>query len=294
MIRALTLTLVLMSAAPGGSADKSARWSASIWQANPVTSVEFESHPAFDPAGSTLYFVKSSTAFRGWKILQTSCHDGKWSKPEPASFAGDGVEADPFLTRDGLTIFFISSRKDDGVSGRSLDLWRVDRPNLSAPWGRPMRLPEPVNSTGNEWFPRLAQDGWLYFGSDRPGGLGLTDIYRARQIGDKWRVENLGPDLNSAGDEYEGEVSPDGRSMILMADGDLYFVSRTGDRWSRRTKLGPQINSDAMEVGALFSPSGNSFLFARDFGKAALPAGGSGELMLATSGKAENWPPTCS
>ena len=52
-------------------------------------------------------------------------------------------------------------------------------------------LPEPVNSAGSEWFPRPGADGWLYFGSDRPGGLGATDIWRARSDaagGGPWRI----------------------------------------------------------------------------------------------------------
>lgn len=281
------LPLLLVGASPA------AKWTTRAWQVEPISSKDFESHPAFDVRQSTLYFVRSSPAFRGWKILSTSCRGGRWSEPQPVSFAGDGVEADPFLTRDGKTLFFLSSRKDDGLTGRGLDLWRVDRPRPSAPWGKPVRLAEPVNSTGNEWFPRVAADGWLYFGSDRKGGLGQTDIYRARQVASTWRIENLGPAVNSAGDEYEAEISPDGRRMILMADGDLFSLTNSNGRWGGRTKLGPDVNSAEMEVGPLFSPTGRSLLFARDFGKAALPVGGSGEMVLATSGKRESWPPHC-
>jgi len=264
-------------------------WSTTPWARAPIASADFESHPAFDRAGGRLYFVRSSPEFRGWKILEATCHAGRWSEPKPPSFAGVGVEADPFLTDDGKTLFFISSRKEDGVEGRGLDLWRVDRPRPSAPWGKPQRLPEPLNSAGNEWFPRLASDGWLYFGSDRPGGHGQTDIYRGRQVGGRWQVENLGAEVNSASDEYEADISRDGRRMILMADGDLFLVKSSHGRWHERVKLSPEINSAQMEVGALFSPNGTSFLFARDLGRGR----GSGEFLLARKGKNENWPPRC-
>lgn len=265
-------------------------WSAAPWRPAGISSPQFESHPAFDPANRTLYFVRSSPQFRGWRLFQSRCEAGRWTDPQPVPFASKGgVEADPFLTNGGKTLYFISSRQDDGIKGRGLDLWRVDRAGRRGQWGKPVRLPEPLNSTGAEWFPRLARDGWLYFGSDRPGGQGATDIYRARQEKSAWRVENLGPDVNSASDEYEAEISPDGKRMILMADGDLFELKLRNAKWGERTKLGPEINSDKLEVGALFSPSGRSLLFARDLGEAA----GAGELVLARQGKREAWPPQC-
>ena len=133
------------------------------------------------------------------------------------------------------------------------------------------------------------RDGWLYFGSDRAGGHGRTDIYRALpdEVGG-WRVENLGPNINSAGDEYEAEISPDGRRMILMADGDLYESRFERGRWRAREKLDETINTPALEVGPLWSPDSRTFLFARDSGDAAL----SGEIYRQRGGVSW-WPPRC-
>jgi hypothetical protein len=198
------------------------------------------------------------------------------------------VEADPYFTSDGGGLYFISTRSREGVKGKDLDIWRVDRDKAGL-WGRPKRLPEPVNSPGAEWFPRPSVDGWLYFGSDRPGGLGATDIWRARpDSAGKWTVENLGPSVNTAGDEYEPLPAPDGSRMIVMADGDLYETRKTATGWAPRTKLGPEINSGGMEVGALFSPSGRSLLFARD-----TKGPNSGEFFLWYEHGAEKWPPHC-
>jgi hypothetical protein len=182
----------------------------------------------------------------------------------------------------------MSTRSLDGVKRKDLDIWRVDR-DSSGVWGAPTHLPEPVNSPGAEWYPRPAMDGWLYFGSDRPGGLGATDIWRARPDSTgKWAVENLGPTVNTPGDEYEPLPAPDGSRMILMADGDLYESRKTRAGWAQRTKLGPEINSGGMEVGAVFSPSGRSLLFARDTKGAE-----SGEWFVWYENGPEAWPPTC-
>ena len=144
------------------------------WQPSGISSPQFESHAAFDPINGDFYFVRSSPSFEGWRILVSHCGPKGWSKPGPAAFAGDGVEADPYFASPRV-LYFISTRSTDGVERKDLDIWRVER-DASGAWGTPVRLPEPVNSEGQEWFPRPAPDGWLYFGSNRPGGLGRTDI----------------------------------------------------------------------------------------------------------------------
>jgi hypothetical protein len=166
--------------------------------------------------------------------------------------------------------------------------WRVGRDDAGK-WGAPVRLPEPVNSPGAEWFPRLTADGWLYFGSNRPGGLGGNDIWRARADAEgRWRVENLGPAINTAGDEYEALPSPDGSRLIVMAESGLYQSRRTGRGWSKRVKLPPEVNVNATEIGALFSPSGRSLLFSRD-----TKGPDSGEFFVWREDGDEAWPPPC-
>ncbi|HTF65417.1 MAG TPA: hypothetical protein VK638_22305, partial [Edaphobacter sp.] len=91
-----------------------------------------------------------------------------------------GLEADPYFDHDGSTLYFISSRSTGSSSSADLDMW-VARREQSGRWGKPVKLPEPVNSNYAEWFPRPASDGWLYFGSRRPGGFGKDDIWKARQ-----------------------------------------------------------------------------------------------------------------
>jgi hypothetical protein len=258
-----------------------------VWSAPPISSDQFESHPAFDPRTGDLWFVRSTPEFRGWRIKVSQCGRTGWTKPVDAPIAGDGVEADPWFSTDGRTLWFISTRSTDGVSRKDLDIWRVSR-SPDGRWRTPERLPPPVNSTGQEWFPRPAPDGWLYFGSDRPGGYGKTDIWRARQDRQgKWIVENAGPGLNTAGEEYEALPSPEGKWMLLSG-AEAYFRSeRTPHGWGPRIRLGPEINVNGSEIGATFSPSGKSWLFARD-----MKDGRSGELLL--TGEHEDWPKPCS
>jgi Tol biopolymer transport system component len=80
-------------------------------------------------------------------------------------------------------------------------------------------------------------------------------------------VANLGAPVNSAGDEYEFEIAPDGRRAVMMADrgdpsgGDLYLVDRAGQNWLAPRRLGPEINGPGLEVGPLFSRDGKQLYF---------------------------------
>src|SRR5688572_5104865 len=282
----LTATVAIVVAALAASAQPT---TVEPWTPAGVSSPKFESHPAFDPRNGDLYFVRSSPQFQGWRIVMSHCTEQGWTAPEKTAFAGDGVEADPCFFNDGQSLYFISTRSVNGVKRDHLDIFRVDRDEKGV-WGSPVQLPEPVNSPGAEWFPRPAPDGWLYFGSDRPGGRGATDIYRARRGAEgEWVVENLGEAINTPGDEYEPLPSPDGKRMIIMADADLYESRLTDTGWGPRTKLGPEINQPGLKVGALFSPSGKSLLFARDTGGEQ-----SGEFFIWRIEGDEAWPPECS
>jgi hypothetical protein len=251
-----------------------------------VSSDQFESHPAFDPVTGDLYFVRSSPGFAGWKILRKPCGADGLGPAEPFRFGSDGVEADPFFTADGRRLYFISSRADPPAkTGEDLDIWYVERRRRGG-WGRPARLPAPVNSPAEEWFPRIGPGGALYFGSGRPGGRGQTDIYVARRNGGAWTVANMGGEISTDDDDYEFEPSPDGRVAVLMSGGQLYRFDRTGPGWGPRKPLLP--GAEGFHVGPLLSPSGRTLVYAH--GKAGL----AGELFRLDLGAGrEEWPPSC-
>lgn len=258
------------------------------WSLPGVASPMWESHPAIDPKTGDLWFVRSDKTFSGWRIFTARCEAGQWSKPQPMPIAGDGLEADPWFTADGQTLWFISTRATGEKSSAALDIWRAQRDTNGA-WATPERLPAPVNSNAAEWFPRPASDGWIYFGSRRAGGLGKDDIWRARQAASgEWIVENAGPQVNTQNAEYEFQPAPDGTWGVLATDEGLYRVVKTANGWRRDKKFGPQVNVNATEIGPLIAPDGRSFVFSRDADGEA-----SGELFIATFGARGDWPPIC-
>jgi hypothetical protein len=258
------------------------------WAPAGIASPLFESHAAFDPITGDLLFVRSAKDFTGWHLLQSHCGASGWSAPQPPAFAATGLEADPYFTPDGRWLYFISTRATQSLHSRDLDIWRMHR-QANGSWSAPERLPEPVNSASAEWFPRPGPDGWLYFGSSRPGGIGKTDIWRARADSKgRWHIENAGPSINAPGNQYEALPSPDGQRLLIETDDGYFESTRQGDGWSPRQRLGPQINANGSEIGALFSPTGHSLLFARD-----IKGNDSGEFFVWRLQGNEHWPPEC-
>lgn len=257
------------------------------WDVPALASDQWESHSAIDPLTGDIWFVRSNPQFSGWHLMIARCTAHGLAPPEPAPIAAPGLEADPYFADGGKTLWFISSRATGSMKAADIDVWRVSR-GKGSHWGQPERLPAPVNSASVEWFPRPAPDGWLYFGSRRPGGLGGDDIWRAREKGNRWIVENAGPAINSAGGEPEFQPAPDGKWGILSTDKGLVRLTHGPKGWGNPTPYGSQVNVNGTELGPMIAPDGHSFVYSRDAG-----AGRSGEFFVVSDGKGRAWPRPC-
>src|SRR5258708_17749998 len=113
-------------------------------------------------------------------------------------------------------------------------------------WTPPRPLSAPINSAGAEWFPTLASNGTLYFGSDRPGGQGRTDLYHARLVDGRYaEAENLGAVVNGDRNDFEPFIAPDESFLIFMSGraggqglGDLWITYNRAGTWTAPVALG--------------------------------------------------------
>lgn len=231
-----------------------------------ISTGDYETHPAFTPDGKTIYFLKNTPTFSFWTIVDSHFSGGHWSTPEVAPFSGQYSDADPFITADGSKLFFISTRPlKAGEKAKDLDIWVMEK--TAKGWGEPRNLGETVNSSEDEWYPTVAADGTLYFGSGRPGGKGRTDLYRARyNNGAYQQPENLGAPINTEFQEYEPFIAPDQSFLIFMAArprnaGDLYISYNRNGTWTEPKSLGEKINSAGTEYSPKISPDGKYFFF---------------------------------
>jgi outer membrane protein OmpA-like peptidoglycan-associated protein len=107
----------------------------------------------------------------------------------------------PAVNSEG-TILVFSSDKSGGKGG--FDLYYSRRDDHSQSWGEAKNLTA-LNTVGNEVFPCITDDGYLYFSSDGRPGFGGLDIYRiplAEAIAGKDSVEHLPNPINSPADDF--------------------------------------------------------------------------------------------
>ncbi|HXU69184.1 MAG TPA: hypothetical protein VN947_07630 [Polyangia bacterium] len=283
----LPLLLVLALGANANSADDDARAALGVAPAEPrlllpgvVSTADDDCHATLSPDGKTLYFLKDTPSFDLYTIVSVERRAGAWTRPRTVPFSGQYPDGDLAFTADGRRAYFVSSRPVDGKPRADTEIWTVER-DAAGRFGTPRHVTE-LSSPSDEWFPTPTADGTLYFGSGRAGGLGGSDIWRARRAGDRFAPpENLGAPVNSPGDEIEALVTPDERAMVFSAKGrgdslgsyDLYVSRRVDGKWQTPRHPGAPVNSAAWEFGPRLSPDGTLFFFSsnRGFGATPLP-----------------------
>ena len=122
--------------------------------------------------------------------VQTMHHsvltDGVWSAPRPLLlFAGRtrAVADDMAVSPDGRELYFLGVHSHPHAdAARSPDIWRSTRNN--GQWSTAEVLPPPISTDAAEVYPVVVGDGSLYFTSNRSGGLGPNDLYRAQRLTD--------------------------------------------------------------------------------------------------------------
>jgi Tol biopolymer transport system component len=131
-----------------------------------------------EPGPPTLYFSSTRAGGPGGSNLYLSRKADSWSF-DPAELV-PGVNSDyddmqPSVRHDGRELVFASNRPG-GQGG--FDIWNVSRDSTADDWSAPLNLGPNVNSAANESRPSLSWEGtMLLFGSNRPGGEGVSDIY---------------------------------------------------------------------------------------------------------------------
>ncbi len=234
-----------------------------------ISTGDYDTHPAFTPDGRTLYFLKCTADIRTCTICVSHFKNNHWTEPAVAPFSGQYWDVDPFVTKDGKTVYFSSNRplKEGDPAKVDTDIWKVEVTSLG--WGKPARLDSPINSKGSEYYPTLADNGTIYFGSTRDGGKGGSDIYRRPLVNGQYAaVENLGDSINTADSEFEPFIAPDESYLIFMAtipqglaNGDLYFSNNNNGQWSKAEKLPAPFNSTGTEWSPKVTRDGRYFFF---------------------------------
>ena len=178
---------------------------------------------AFSPDAQTMYLTKARrelNAPTSVEIYTSTRSDAKWSAPVKFEITADTLSTfgHPAVSPDGGFFYFVSDMPG-GYGGK--DIWRI---SLKERQGSLVNLGPDINTEGNDDFPYVRSDGSLYFSSDGHPGMGGLDIFRATAVGDpadlRWKVENMGFPINSAGDDF---------GITFGKGEDGFFSSNRGD-----------------------------------------------------------------
>lgn len=153
----------------------------------------------------------------GIYILQKG-DDGKWGELQPFHYnSKDYSVGHVALSPDENTMYFASDMPG-GLGG--VDIWKSEK--QGGGWSKPVNLGKIINTTDNEMFPYISQDGTLYFASKGHVGLGGLDIFESRKLGDGFsHPVNLGYPLNTQYDDF-GLITLDGKTGFFSSDRNDY------------------------------------------------------------------------
>jgi outer membrane protein OmpA-like peptidoglycan-associated protein len=214
-------------------------------------------------------------------MVATRDKTGMWTKgtPMPAPFnTTNDNQGGCSISIDNKHLYFAMMR-DEGGMQPNCDIYITD--NGGDYWTDIRKISPNVNDP-KYWDsqPTIASDGvTLYFASDRPGGLGGIDLYVTKKdpkTGVWSKPQNLGPKINTPGDEKTPFIHSDSETLYFSSNGragfggyDIYYVRKDEKgEWMEPENIGSPINGSSDDTGFFVSTDTKTgYFFSFDEGK---------------------------
>lgn len=154
-----------------------------------------------------------------------------WTAPKKITTQlGDKFLLTSFLSNDGKVLYLTSDDPEN------CDI--LVSANEKNKWTKIIKFKKPINTKSNETHVCLSNDGnTMYFTSNRKGGVGEFDIYKATVNADGiWGDPvNMGSEINTPYNESSPFLSPDEKYLFFSSEGhdglggyDIYYVNLEG------------------------------------------------------------------
>jgi outer membrane protein OmpA-like peptidoglycan-associated protein len=184
----------------------------------------------FSQDGKTVYFTRNNVAKGGMKrdtkgiqnlklYVAEVLADGSWSNEKEVPFnSRDYSVGHPCLSSDGKTMYFASDMPG-GFGGA--DLYKTSI-NADGTFGTPVNLGKEINTEGQEMFPWINAEGYLFFSSNGHIGLGGLDIFVLfpSKDGGFENLMNVGKPVNSQKDDFGLTMNTDLKTGYFSSNRD--------------------------------------------------------------------------
>jgi len=247
------LSLYFASDRPGGLGDvdlwvshrasHDSPWGTPVNLGPGINSPGVESGPNLSPDGHLLFFQSSRLGGQGSNDIYVSRRDDTdddFSWGTPVNLGPDvntaAAEVAPWYQQrdaEGPTLYF-----DRGPSNVFADIYKAPMTRDGHPRGPGTLVAELSTSDFNDGRMTVRADGReIIFFSDRPGGLGVTDLWTStrRTLREPWSPPvNLGAPPNSPDQDLLPFLSRDGRTLLFtstrpggLGNFDIWMSTRT-------------------------------------------------------------------
>ncbi len=210
-------------------------------------------------------------------FISKKADGGMW---EPVKNAGPalntmGNEGAQSFSLDSRYLFFVACDRQTGLGG--CDIYYSIR--MDNNWSDAINPGIPLNSRNWETYPSLSPTGdEIYFASNRPGGIGKSDIWKCKvTIQENGMLKfsepvNLGPTINTPEDELSPFIHADNHTLYYSSKGmkgmggyDVFVSYKDSlGKWSKAKNIGYPLNTCKDEIGFVVNAYGDKAYFSSD------------------------------
>lgn len=228
---------------------------------------EFVGYCSFSPDGKQLYYAVTNKDWFPSHMIRISAD--RLSQKDTLYLKDKNYEGEPFVTKDGNTLYFTAVLPPKEGEQWNADIFRVRKTTNG--WSSPERLDSSVNTKASEWHISIARNNAVYFTSEREEGTSALhgDIYRGEISGDKiLNVTKLPSPINTKFNDSDPLIAQDESYLIFHSDRpggfgqhDLYISFNKKGKWTNPVNMGSEINSPGWEMAPTLTPDGKYLLY---------------------------------